>query len=362
MLKTKPRVFAIKNRYEITVLVTEPSIMWVKIGDKCYYDEVNGIMRSAKPVHKICVPMSELDKAGEYTVYERAVIDRPPYFPKVSEESSHTYKFYPVKSESARAYLVADTHGNADEPVKAAKAYGDIDFLVLNGDIQDDSSKLENFNTIFEIAARLTNGEKPVVFSRGNHDMRGACAELFPDYTPTDNGNTYYTFRLGSIWGMVLDSGEDKDDSYKEYGHLVCCHGFRERQIEFIKSVIKNADGEYNHPDVNTKIVIAHNPFTEKIGDPFNIEEDIYREWASLLKENVKPHAMLCGHMHERYVSSPNDEHDHLGHPSPVVVSSVLDRENNYYGGCGVEFGNDSVTVTFTDSDEEITEKIEIKK
>lgn len=132
--------------------------------------------------------------------------------------------------------------------------------------------------------------------------------------------------------------------------------------MEFIKSVIKNADGEYNHPDVNTKIVIAHNPFTEKIGDPFNIEEDIYREWASLLKENVKPHAMLCGHMHERYVSSPNDEHDHLGHPSPVVVSSVLDRENNYYGGCGVEFGNDSVTVTFTDSDEEITEKIEIKK
>ena len=105
--------------------------------------------------------------------------------------------------------------------------------MVLNGDIQDDSSKLENFNTIFEIAARLTNGEKPVVFSRGNHDMRGACAELFPDYTPTDNGNTYYTFRLGSIWGMVLDSGEDKDDSYKEYGHLVCCHGFRERQIEF---------------------------------------------------------------------------------------------------------------------------------
>ena len=72
MLKTKPCVFAIGDRYEITVTVTEQSVMWVKVGDKLYYDEANGIMRSSKPVHKISVPMSELDAAGEYTVYERS--------------------------------------------------------------------------------------------------------------------------------------------------------------------------------------------------------------------------------------------------------------------------------------------------
>ena len=33
--------------------------------------------------------------------------------------------------------------------------------------------------------------------------------EYWPDseYIPNDSGNTYYTFRLNGIWGMVLDCG-----------------------------------------------------------------------------------------------------------------------------------------------------------
>ena len=362
MIRTKPCVFAIKDRYEITVLVTEVSVMWVKVGDKCYCDEYNGVMKSGKLVHKISVPMSELDKAGEYTVYERAMIERTPYFSKVSEACSYTYNFYPVKDGNARAYHIADTHCLTDEPVRAAKAYGDIDFLILNGDVQEDSGKLEYFDTIFEIAASITKGEKPVVFSRGNHDLRGMFAEELADYTPTENGNTYYTFKLGSVWGIVLDCGEDKDDTHAEYHDTVCCHIFRQRQTEFIKDVIKNADKEYNQAGVKTRLVIVHNPFTEQIGDPFNIEADIYREWASLLKENVKPHAMICGHIHECYVSYPGDEHDQLGNPSSVVVASKIEREKRYYAGCGFEFGDGCINGRFTDSNGKTVDEFTLTK
>lgn len=362
MIKTKPCVFALKDRYEITVLVTEESIMRVKVGDKYYCDESNGIMKSGKLVHKVSVPMSELDAAGEYTVYERVMLERTPYFPKTGETYSYTCSFYPVKNSNARAYHIADTHCWTEEPVRAAEAYGDVDFLILNGDIQEDSSKLEYFDTIFELAAKITKGEKPVVFSRGNHDLRGMFAEILVDYTPTDNGNSYYTFKLGSVWGIVLDCGEDKDDTYEDYCDTICCHSFRQRQTKFIKDVINNADKEYNQADVKTRLVIVHNPFTEQIGEPFDIEEDIYREWALLLKENIKPHAMLCGHIHEYYVSCPGDKHDRLGNPSPVVVASKVDRENRYYVGCGFEFGDDSIVGSFTDSDGKTVDEFTLTK
>ena len=90
----------------------------------------------------------------------------------------------------------------------AAKAFGDIDFLILNGDLPDHSGDIKNFTAIHRIVAEITDGEKPVVFSCGNNGMRGIYAENIEEHTPTDKGNSYYTFRLGSIWGMVLDCGE----------------------------------------------------------------------------------------------------------------------------------------------------------
>ena len=122
-----------------------------------------------------------------------------------------------------------------------AKAYGKIDFLILNGDLPNHSGDISNFTTIHRIASEITGGEIPVVFSRGNHDMRGIYAENIAEHTPTDHGNSYYTFRLGGVWGLVLDCAEDKNDDHPEYGNCNCCHAFRREQTKFIESVIKNA-------------------------------------------------------------------------------------------------------------------------
>ena len=64
----------------------------------------------------------------------------------------------------------------------AAKAFGDIDFLILNGDILDHSGDPSKFANIYIICSEITGGNIPVVFSRGNHDLRGNYAEKFADY------------------------------------------------------------------------------------------------------------------------------------------------------------------------------------
>lgn len=175
-------------------------------------------MNSLSPLHRVSLPKKVLDEAGEYTVIIRTIIERKPYFTETEEPVEFSYSFHPVPESNIRAYHIADAHNRIDLPVNAAKAFGDIDFLILNGDIIEHSGDSERFANIYEICSAITGGNIPTVFSRGNHDMRGNFAEKFADYTPSHHKNTYYTFRLGSIWGMLLDCGEDKVDSNPEYG------------------------------------------------------------------------------------------------------------------------------------------------
>ncbi|MBQ1951031.1 MAG: metallophosphoesterase [Clostridia bacterium] len=349
MLKTSPAVFAVGNQYQIMVETTSECLMSVKIGENTYFDESNGIMNSLSPLHRVSVPMQALDNAKEYTVCMRPIIERKPYFTKTQEPQEFAFAFRPIPQKNIRAYHIADAHNQIERPVKAAKAFGNIDLLILNGDVIDHSGNPEKFANIYEICSLLTSGAIPVIFSRGNHDMRGNFAERFADYTPNQHGNTYYTFRLGSIWGMLLDCGEDKVDTNSEYGFTVACHHFRERQTEYIKAVIADAEKEYAAPGVKTRLIISHNPFTQKLMAPFDIEEDIYREWASLLKEHVKPNLMVCGHTHKYGVSFVGGENDNYGQPCPVVIAS--EPQPDRFIGCGFIINGTQTDVVFTDSD-----------
>ena len=351
-----PAVFAVDKYYQIMMPCEKPCLFFVRVGDKCYYDESNGIMRSINEIHRVQVPIEELDELKEYTVCIRPIIERKPYFTETEKVLEKTYKFYPVPEKNVRAYHISDSHNLVAEPVKAAEAFGDIDFLILNGDIIEHSGDPSKFINIYEICSLLMKGEKPTVFSRGNHDLRGNFAEKFADYTPSYLGNTYYSFRLGNIWGILIDCGEDKADENAEYGFTVACHVFRERQTEFLNKIIENKENEYAADGVINKLVISHNPFTHVLVHPFDIEKDIFSEWTRLLKENVKPDVMICGHLHELNVYYPeNTDWNTNGSICPVVVGGMIKRGDvPYFAGCGYIFGGDGIKLVFTDSNGKI--------
>lgn len=349
MLRYSPAVFVVGNSYQILVPVKKSSLLWVEVGGKCYYDEQNGIMRSLTCIHRVSVPMEELDRAKKYTVCERVIIKRTPKFPKTKDVCRTDFEFRPIPENNIRIYHIADTHNHVDAPVKSAKAFGSIDLLIMNGDIPNHSGEVKYFDTIYEIAEKLTGGNIPVVFARGNHDLRGFHAEEIADYTPNQNGNTYYSFTLGNIWGLVLDCGEDKDDSHPEYGFTVACHSFRERQTQYIKSIIENSKNEYDNPDIKYRFIISHNPFTLKLHAPFDIEEEIYSEWAKLIKDNIHPNLMICGHLHGLVLSDIGGKYDDLGQPCRLLVGS--DIADNYHAGCGLTLTEgEEIKVDFTDS------------
>lgn len=349
---TYPTVYAVGRRYVILVPVEAECLMWVRVGDREFFDDSNGVLRSASTTHKMEVPQELLDVAGEYTVCWRKIIERKPYFSDVGEIETYTSVFRPVRGDRIRMYHIADAHNRVDGPVAAGRYFGDdLDVLVLNGDIPNHSGKIEYFTAIHRIAGEITGGELPVIFSRGNHDTRGIYAEKIEDHTPTDCGRSYYSVRLGKLWALVLDCAEDKSDDHAEYGHTICCHNFRLRETEFLEKIAADPENEYNAPGVEHRMVIVHNPFTDTFHEPFDIEQELWGHWCELLREKIHPELILCGHVHACYVTRPGEARDKKGQPCPVVCASKISNEDfNFYIGGALTFAEDAITVQFTDN------------
>lgn len=350
-MKACPSVFAVRDTYQLIILFECDAVVWVEINGECYYDEVDGILRSNRSLHKIEVPMNILDSAGKYTVVYRKMLDRKPYFPESEEPISIDFEFHPIADDKINIYHLSDTHGMTEQSIDAAEDFGkNINLLVLNGDIAEHSGAIEHFEMVYQIASAVTGGHIPIVFSRGNHDTRGKYAELFPEYMPTCNGRLYYTFRLGSLWGLVLDCGEDKPDTNAEYGGTVRFHGYRLKETEFIKQVIENAENEYAAAGVKHRLVICHIPFTRIAPAPFDIEQDIYRSWTELICGNIKPELMLFGHTHNPGVFESGSELDSYGLLScPAIVGGAPLRETQTYIGCGVTLSDGEPEIEFNE-------------
>lgn len=359
MLYGDPCVFAVGNEYQIAFNTREYGVAWVEVDGRAYRDSRNGLMRSETLIHKVALPMAVLDAARRYRVCFRALPVRRPYFPELGELQTRDYAFRPVdESRPFRAFMLADTHSRVDAPCSAAEAFGAVKLLILNGDIPAESKQIEDIRAIYDITSHLTHGEIPVVFARGNHDYRGRLATELPEYIGTRQGETWFTFRMGGLWGIVLDCGEDKRDTDPEYGGLVDCHGMRLQETAFLKDVLRRADEEFRAPGVCKRVAICHMPFPTKQvtmnDEKFTIETELYSEWTQLLN-GMDLDMMLCGHMHWPDLVEPGSENMRLSANFPIVIGSAVyegeivcrDPEHigSEYAACGITWSENALTV-----------------
>lgn len=367
-LKTYPVVYAVGKNYQIIFVAKCEMVAWVNINGKDYFDHSNGVIRSRKTTHIISVPMEELNRSKKYTICYMPVFTRRPFNSDVGEKAEITFNFRPVESETIRIYNLTDTHSKIDTPVQAA-SYNEFDLLIMAGDNPNSAQTIEEFDTVHELAGKVTKGEIPVVFARGNHDLMGACAENFSEYTPSENGKSYFTFRLGDMWGMVLDIGPDRQDNYDGYNNTMCGSFFREEETKFIENVIKNAKNEYKAKGVKKRIVVSHVAFTQKYSYPFDVDTDLMYYWSKLLREKIKPQIFFSGHDHATSVYYKGGKRDFKGQACPIVMASnphmkLMKEENidKFTGGL-VVVDNKTVTVTYNDNENNIfdIEKFSLK-
>lgn len=356
-LTCHPAVCAVEQDYCIILLCECPALASVIVGGVTYTDNNNGVMRTDTRVHKITVPAAALDAAAHYTVHLAPLADHCNYFPKPAPTEAYEYDFRPVPTDRpAELYVLADTHGDPVTPAAAALARPSIDALILCGDIGDSADTPDQIETLHRLAAAVTRGEYPVIYARGNHDTRGHMAERLTDYIPTRNGTTYYEFRLGSIWGVVLDAGEDKPDDRTEYGGVCDFPAFRRGQTAYLQSLIARAHETYNAPDVQYRIAVCHMNFAYTKFAFTQTTPAIYNDWIACLNE-IGIDLMLCGHNH---VIADLPDSGCTGPVRPnyptVLCATMQDHPVPHgevwnpgeYTGTALTFGNGHITRRFT--------------
>ena len=361
-LSCHPGVFLLEKDYEIILLCDKPAMASVVVNGRTFTDNVNGVMRSDTDVHKIKVPMALLDTAKVYRVHVTPLADHCNYYPKPAPTEAYEYRFTPIPPKGeVTAYVLADTHGQVTVPAETALAHGKMDFLILLGDIGDSAATREQVTTLHYLTSAITRGTFPAVYVRGNHDTRGYMAEHLHNYIPTRNGATYYTFRAGPVWGVVLDCGEDKPDTNIEYGlpetgGVADFLPFRNAQTDYLRDLIQNADTTYRVDGVTHRIALCHINFTYT-DRPYNDRNPaLYEKWIAALNE-IGIDMLICGHEHKVGVQ-PDDYF--YGTPAPafktLLTSAHCDdpkpmkggHKPGEYTGTALTFTSEGITHKFT--------------
>lgn len=360
-----PVVCAVGSDYVICVPVKKKVLMKVEVDGEEYFCHSNGVRKSSTAVQKVTVPAKALNKAKKYKLTYEVINRRLPYNCYKQAPVSVEYSFRPIEKEDGiKIYHLSDVHGLGDAAIKAGDFFGDeLDLLMLNGDISSSSNSADDIMLSYTIAHEITKGQIPCVISRGNHDLRGKFAEKLEEFLPTDNGKTYFTVKLGSLWILVLDCGEDKPDDHREYSGTVAFHQFRKEECRFIDSVIENSKNEYEADGVKHRFVLSHIPFchnnTEECkGEcPFDIEKEIYTEWCEKIRENIKPDFSLFGHLHITEICPPGHELDGKGLGGTLIIGGKpVKGEPDGMIGTALNIEKDFTHVRFTDSNKNVSE------
>ncbi|MDO5571204.1 MAG: FN3 domain-containing metallophosphoesterase family protein [Bacteroidales bacterium] len=176
----------------------------------------------------------------------------------------------------------------------------DYDFSVFNG---DDLNDCENDEGIVNEVSAITNivkgYSKPILYVRGNHELRGSSALNIKNYVDRI-GNKYYSgFSWGDTRFVILDLGEDKPDDSPVFGGLIDLKQYIADQSEFLKKEVKSKEFK----KAQRRILIHHVPFYHN--------EDTYNPCAFYLDilKNAQIDIDLSGHTHTyKYWSKGKDQ------------------------------------------------------
>ncbi len=325
MISTHPTVFVVEDEYQIVWTTSIDSTGIVKIGDDTYVDTYSGSADSFTKVHKVSVPMSVLDSAGAYEIESTNYIYRGPYSGLAGRTVTESHTFRPVDlTDGIQIYTIADAHEYVGAASKTGTYFGDdLDLLVMDGDIASFLEEESDIKMIHKIAYNITQGSRPVVYARGNHEVKGEWADELYKYVGSKNESFYFTFNLSGIFGIVLDLGEDHPDDWWEFYGTAYFTEYRNEQTAFLNDIL--ASGEYNDPSVLFRLVVCHMPITNVYSDTSDFGsgtyflETIKNDWTDLLND-MDVDLLLSGHTHQLFQFLPG-----------MPVGTDLYYNENYY-------------------------------
>lgn len=234
-----------------------------------------------------------------------------------------TYRFTtPSESaETASFQMINDTHEKLEvlRAITTELAAKPADFTVWNGDIFDDIRSDEQIVTqVLRPAGAAYAATAPVLFTSGNHDVRGkharALSQAMIDWPHQGSLGRSFAVRQGPLAIIGLDTGEDKPDAHPTFAGLASFEPYRKAQGEWLaQTLVRPEIQSAPHLVVFCHIPLwglpEHNPGDTLDGYAY-YSRNSQQAWHKHL-EQAGVQLVLSGHMHQFRYDEPTAEHSY---------------------------------------------------
>ena len=256
------------------------------------YDAEDGKYRADKRVHTVRVPYEHL-YGNTYTVSAAKVVRNSSRYSKLGDFiTSEGYTFAEkIAGDEVKMLSLTDWH-EKDEKLYAVTEGKAYDVLLMMGDAINYVNEYDDILEHIVIpGGKLTAGVKPVLFVRGNHELRGKYSDEIKSVLGMER--YYFTATYGEVNFLVFDGGDTKPDGEESQGVLNVSESYREEELAVMDALPVIETG-YNvclcHIPLFSKELLEEEPKAD------GADEQALRFAAILEKQGVK--LVVSGHEH----------------------------------------------------------------
>ncbi len=261
-------------------------------------------------------------------VFYRVVVQSLKYISAYQLErgETQTTKTYALRlpdraAKQLRLISINDTHENLETITRLHAEIEELapDVLIWNGDTCNDfnapkATEQILLNPANDLALSWAS-TRPLLFSNGNHDVRGErareAARSFVGCPESQELPYNQALRFGPLAIVTLDTGEDKPDRHPVFAGTAAYEPYRQQQAAWLRQVVMQ-------PHIRAaplKIATSHIPLRGLKGHNDGTTLDGYayysgfgaKLWLPTLKE-AGFQAVLSGHMHRDRLDDATDD------------------------------------------------------
>jgi len=237
---------------------------------------------------------------------------------RTEQSAVHSFVTADPQEASLKCIFFNDLHNNLDlfQTLACINGVQGYQLSIFNGDCFNDPPDEE---TTLQLLRAYNGGvhasDVPVIYLRGNHEIRGAYSRQWPSLTDNPDGRQYFALSRGPVRFVFLDCGEDKEDAHNDIAGLNDFEGFHREQAEWLQTEIERPEFR----NAKYRVLVHHIPI-------YGIREDWFQPWKTLwgpILNQAGFDLSIHGHTHRTAVHPPLGIGDHH---YPMVIGGGARR------------------------------------